>query len=158
MTIEEALAVLGALVREGVDFVIVGSMAMAAQGLPRATQDLDLFVSPEKSNLEALKRALQSLFDDPHIDEIDPAELAGEYPAVEYTPPHGRYSLDILTRLGEAFFWEDLARNSEIVELGELGIKVATPEMLYRMKKDTVRPQDRADAARLREVFDLRDD
>lgn len=62
---------------------------MAAQGLPRATQDLDIFVSPEISNLEALKRALQSVFKDPHIEEIDPAELAADYPAVEYTPPHG---------------------------------------------------------------------
>ncbi len=30
--------------------------------------------------------------------------------------------------------------------------------MLYRMKKDTVRPQDGADAARLREAFELGDD
>jgi hypothetical protein len=158
VTLEEALAILEALVREGVDFVIIGSMAMAAQGLPRATQDLDLFVSPEIDNLEALKRALRSLFQDPHIEEIDPAEFAEDYPAVQYTPPHGRYSLDILTRLGEVFSWPELAANSEIIELGELAVKVATPRMLYRMKKDTVRPQDRADAARLREVFDLGDD
>ena len=65
MTLEEVKAVLGALVREGVDFVVIGSMAMAAQGLPRATRDLDLFVAPEIRNLEALKRALQSLFNDP---------------------------------------------------------------------------------------------
>jgi hypothetical protein len=77
---------------------------------------------------------------------------------VQYTPPHGRYSLDILTRLGEAFSWQDLAANCEIIELGALAVKVATPRMLYRMKKDTVRPQDRADAARLHEVFDLGDD
>jgi hypothetical protein len=30
--------------------------------------------------------------------------------------------------------------------------------MLYRMKKDTVRPQDRADADRLRREFKLGDD
>ena len=37
------------------------------------------------------------------------------------------------------------------------GIKVpvATPATLYRMKKDTVRPIDRADAAALREKFGL---
>jgi hypothetical protein len=38
-----AKAILGALVREHVEFVVIGSMAMAAQGLPRATHDLDLF-------------------------------------------------------------------------------------------------------------------
>ena len=158
MTLEEAQAVLAALAQEKVDLVVVGSMAMAAQGLPRATQDLDFFVSPEIENLEALKRALFKLFDDPNVEEIDPHELAGDYPAVEYVPPHGRYSIDILTRLGEAFSWEDLAADSDRIELGDLTVRIASPRMLYRMKKDTVRPQDRADAARIRAAFDLEDE
>ena len=158
MTLEEVKAVLAALVQEGVDFVVIGSMAMAAQGLPRATQDLDLFVAPEIENLEALKRALKSLFDDPSVEEIDPNELAGRYPAIEYVPPHGRYSLDFLTRLGETFSWRDLDAESEEVRLGDLVVRVASPRMLYRMKKDTVRPQDRADAARIREAFELEEE
>jgi hypothetical protein len=157
VTLEEATAILAALVREHVELVVIGSMAMAAQGLPRATHDLDLFVSPKIENLEALKRALRDLFDDPNVDQIDPGELAGDYPAVEYTPPHGHYSIDILTRLGEAFTWQDLAANYDEIELGDLLIHVATPKMLYLMKKDTVRPQDRADAARIREAFGLGD-
>jgi hypothetical protein len=157
MTLDEAKAILEALVREGVEFVIIGSMAMAAQGLPRATHDLDLFVSPELGNLEALKRALRAYFDDPNIEQIDPEELAGDYPAVEYVPPHGRFSMDILTRLGTAFSWADLATGSDEVKLGDLAVRVASPSMLYRMKKDTVRPQDRVDAARIRDAFDLED-
>ncbi len=158
MTLEEAKAVFATLLNESVDFVVIGSMAMAAQGLPRATHDLDFFVSPEIENLEALKRALFALFDDPSLDEIDPEELAGDYPAVEYVPPHGRYSMDILTRLGEAFSWQDLATNSDLIELGDLAVRVASPRMLYRMKKDTVRPQDQVDAARIREAFDLEEE
>jgi hypothetical protein len=157
MTLDEAKSILQALVKEGVEFVVIGSMAMAAQGLPRATHDLDLFVSPAMPNLEALKRALRDHFADPNIEEIDPAELAGDYPAVEYVPPHGRFSLDILTRLGEAFSWKDLAENSDEIRLGDVAIRVASPSMLYKMKRDTVRPQDRADAARIREAFDLED-
>jgi hypothetical protein len=30
-----------------------------------------------------------------------------------------------------------------------------TPRMLYSMKRDTVRPKDRADAAAIRQRFDL---
>jgi hypothetical protein len=153
MTLEEAKAVFAALVQEGVEFVVIGSMAMAAQGLPRATQDVDMFVAPTIENVEALKRALMRLFNDPNVDQIDPHELVGDYPAVEYVPPHGRYSLDVLTRLGEAFSWQDLDANSEEIQLGELRVRVASPRMLYRMKKDTVRPQDRVDAARVRETF-----
>jgi hypothetical protein len=36
-------------------------------------------------------------------------------------------------------------------------VRVATPRMLYRMKRHTVRPIDRADAEALREKFDLGD-
>ena len=158
MTIDEAREILAALVGEGVEFVLIGSTAMAAQGLPRATHDIDFFVSPRKENIERLKRALKALFDDPNVDEIDAAELAGDYPFVEYVPPHARYSLDILTRLGESFSYEDLVAGSEIIQLGDLPVRVATPRMLYLMKKDTVRPQDRADAARIRAVFDLEGD
>jgi hypothetical protein len=155
VTLEEARDVLAALEREGVESVIIGSMAMAAQGLPRATHDLDLFVSPRAENIEALKRALRAFFDDPTVEQIDAAEMAGPYPAVEYTPPHGQYSLDLLTRLGEAFSWEDIAAESEELRLGDLVVRVATPRLLYRMKHDTVRPQDRLDADRIREAFGL---
>lgn len=157
MTLEEAHEVFSALVGEGVDFVVVGAIAMAVQGLPRATQDLDLFVAPRRENLEALKRALASLFDDPTVDEIDPDELMGEYPAIEYVPPHGRFWIDILTRLGDAFSWEAVDANADELRLGELVVRVATPRLLYDMKKDTVRPQDQADAARIREAFELED-
>lgn len=148
--------VLGALARERVRYVLIGSMAMAAQGLPRATRDMDFFVAPERENVERLKVALRSLFDDPNIELIDADELLGAYPAVEYTPPHGRFSLDILTRLGEAFSFDDL--EAEDIELGGFSARVATPRTLWRMERDTVRPQDRADADRTRAAFGLLDD
>ena len=158
MTFEEAKRIFAALIAEEVDFVVIGSMAMAAHGLPRATRDLDLFVSPERENIEALKRALRSLYDDPSIEEIQADELAYEYPAVQYVPPHGEYSLDFLTRLGEAFSWEDVEAGAEDLVLEELTVPVATARLLYEMKKDTVRPQDRVDAERLKEALGLEGD
>jgi hypothetical protein len=92
-------------------------------------------------------------FDDPHIDEITTEDLLGDYPAVQYVPPDGTFYLDIMTRLGEAFRFADL--ESERVDVDGLTVTVVTPRMLYRMKKDTVRPRDRADAERLRERFDF---
>lgn len=77
--------------------------------------------------------------------------------AVEYVPPHGRYSMDILTRLGEAFDWDDVNAGSEEVTFEDLSFRVAGPRLLVRMKRDTVRPQDRLDAERIREAFDLED-
>ena len=157
MTLDEALEVLEALVDAEVEFVVIGAMAMAAQGLPRATQDLDLFLAPDAENLRAVKRALRELFDDPEVEQIDVDELMGEYPALEYVPPGGRFSVDLLTRLGEAFSWEDVREAAEEIAVGSVRVRVASPRLLYRMKRDSVRPQDRADAARIRQAFELED-
>jgi hypothetical protein len=155
---EETKRILAALEHEGVRYVLIGAMAMAAQGLVRATHDLDFFVSPDSENVDRLKRAFKSLFDDdPNIEDISAEDLSGDYPAVEYTPPHGRYSLDILSRLGEMFSYPDI--ESETLTTAEgTQISVATPRMLYRMKRDTVRPQDRLDAEVIKEEFKLEED
>jgi len=153
---EEAKQVLAAFERLGVRYVLVGSMAMAVQGLVRATRDIDFFVSPDPDNVERLKIALKSVFADPSIDEISAGDLAGEYPAIQYVPPHGDFSLDILARLGEMFQFETLEAEDLLVD--GIRVRVATPRMLYRMKKDTVRPQDRVDAAALRQRFHLEDE
>lgn len=157
MTFKEAQELLAALQREDVEYVLVGAMAMAAQGIVRATRDMDFFVAPTPDNVDRLKRALRAVFDDdPSVEQITADDLAGEYPAIEYTPPHGRFSLDILSRLGDAFRYEDL--EFEEMDVEGIRVRVATPTMLWRMKKDTVRPIDRMDAQRIREVFDVEDD
>ena len=151
MTFAEAMRILAALERHGVAYVLVGSMAMAAQGIVRATRDMDVFVSPDESNVSRLKAALKELFDDPEIELISAGDLAGDYPAIQYVPPAADYWVDILARLGEAFRYPDI--ESDILRVEGLSIRVATPRMLYRMKRDTVRPQDRADAQVLKERF-----
>lgn len=155
MTFEESKEILRAFHREGVRYALVGSMAMAAQGIVRATRDMDVFVSPDPENVGRLKRALRSVFDDPNIDQISAEDLTGEYPAIEYVPPHGRFSLDIVARLGDAFGYEDI--EAEELAVDDFHIRVATPRMLWKMKKDTVRPQDRVDAEAIRQGFKLED-
>lgn len=148
--------VLGALEQERVVYAVFGAAALNLHGLARFTEDLDLFIEPTAENVEAVKRALRRVFDDPAIDEISSADLLGEYPAVQYVPPSGAFYLDILTRLGDAFTFADL----EVVRMPfeELMVSVASARTLYRMKRDTVRLKDRADAALLKERFKLDED
>ena len=148
--------VLGALERTGVRYVVIGGVALNLHGLARTTEDLDIFVAPEADNIERLKAALRSVYDDPCIDEITAADLLGEYPAVQYVPPSGDFHIDILTRLGERFDFASL--QSERIDLDGLTITVVTPRMLYRMKRGTVRPKDRVDAERVARRFNLKDE
>ena len=110
----------------------------------------------QRENVEVLKRALRSVFADPSIDEISADDLLGDYPAVQYVPPEGAFYVDILTRLGEAFRFEDL--ETQRLPFEGLLVTVVTPRQLYLMKKDTVRPKDRMDAEALRRKFGLPED
>ena len=103
-----------------------------------------------------LRDALKEVFDDPSIDEIAATDLAGDYPAIQYVPPHGDYWIDILARPGEAFRYPDV--ECEILRVEGVAVRVATPRMLYRMKRDTVRPQDRLDAQVIKRRFGLEDE
>ena len=133
MDYDQTKMVLAELEKHGVHYIVIGGVALNLLGLPRATLDLDLFIAPEHHNIERLKKALDSVFADPCIEEISADDLIGDYPAVQYVPPAGSFSIDILTRLGEAFTFVKLG--SQRVAFEELTVSVATSQTLYQMKK-----------------------
>ena len=143
-------AIFRALAQQGVEYAVFGAVALGLHGLARATADLDLFIRADATNVERLKSALRAVFEDPSIDEISAADLCGEYPAVRYLPPDG-FGFDVLTRLGDAFRYEDL--DIEEREYDGVPVRVVTPRTLWQMKKDTARPTDRIDAEVLAERF-----
>lgn len=137
--------------REGVEYVVIGGVALNLQGIVRATEDLDLFIKAAPENVNRLKAALKAVWNDPEIDQITSEDLCGEYPAVRYGPPSGTLFLDILTRLGETFRFEDL--QAETKNVTGIDIRVATPKTLFRLKANTVRPIDKADAGALVHMY-----
>jgi len=147
-------AFFAALEEEHVDYVLVGALAMDVLGIGRLTEDIDIFVRPTADNIDRLRRALRHVWQDPSINEITAADLAGDYPAIQYVAPDGT-PIDIVSRLGEAFEFADLV--ATVYAYGDVKVKVATPQTLYRMKRDTVRLRDKADAQLLKEKFGLKD-
>jgi hypothetical protein len=142
---------------EGLEYVLIGATAMGFHGLIRATEDVDLLIRATEANIERLRRAFRKAYaDDPHIDEIKAADLMGDYPALRYYPPSGDLFFDVMTRLREAANFDTV--DAEVKDVEGIRVRIATPKALYRLKKDTVRPLDRQDAAALRERFDLSDD
>lgn len=153
---EAFVALTRALQRHGVEYLLVGGMAVNFHGLVRATEDIDLFVRPTRQNIEALKTALRDVWNDPSIEEITVEDLAGDYPVIRYGPPVGDYVVDIMARVGELFSFDDLEGSS--FDRDGVSVQVATPLTLYKMKRDTVRHHDKADAHALKEKFGLEDE
>jgi hypothetical protein len=153
---DEIIRVFRAFEVERLEYVLIGAAAMGFHGVVRATEDVDLLIRATEENIERLRKALRSSYNsDPHIEEISSADLMGDYPAVRYFPPTGDLYFDVITRLGEVASFDSV--DSELKEIQGIKVRVATPLALYRLKKGTIRPQVRVDAALLQERFMLDD-
>jgi hypothetical protein len=146
---DDFVTTMRALKKHDVDYVLIGGFALIVSGFNRLTQDVDIFVRPAPENIDRLKRALFEVFQDPSIEEISLPELR-EYAVVRYCSPEG-FVIDIISHIGEMFRFEDLG--SQTVRVGEVDVTVASPDTLYRMKKDTVREKDKVDAVFLSELL-----
>ena len=125
-----------------VKYVVIGGFAIIIHGLPRTTEDIDLFVENSVENIEKLKSALKSLYNDPSIDEITSGDLQ-EYAVIRYGTPDEFY-IDIMTRLGEEVSFKEVWDSLERFEIDNVEIPVCGLETLIKMKK-TVRDRDLRD-------------
>jgi len=85
MDFERFLDLLRALASEGVEYVLVGVVALNLHGIVRATEDVDLFIRPSGDNVDRLKRALGSLWNDREIGEISAEDLIGDSPTIRWS-------------------------------------------------------------------------
>jgi predicted nucleotidyltransferase len=147
---EDFLKILKALAWEKVEYILIGGFAVILHGLARLTADIDIFIKPEAENLERLKKALKEVFPkDLEIDSVSLQDLE-EYAVVRFGTEADFY-IDIVARIGEMFRYEDLQYEVRTVE--GVPVRLATPETLFKMEKDTVRPEDKRDAWFLAELI-----
>ena len=144
------LDIMRALFEEKADYVLIGGFAVILHGLSRLTVDIDIFIKPEAGNLERVKKALRRVF--PSDDEIDSLTLDDlrDYAVVRFGTEDDFY-IDLIAGIGEMFRYEDM--EWEVRDVEGVPVRIATPETLFRMKKDTVRPEDKRDARFLAELI-----
>jgi predicted nucleotidyltransferase len=151
--------ILAELTQEGVDFLIIGGIAVGYHGHVRATKDVDVVPKPEEQNYKRLAAALERLeaqvegadeFDPAELpDPFDPSALAERGNWVLYTRL-GR--LDIMQWQGDEPLWEKLAKAAITDHISDLPVRMVDYEDLLSLKEDAARPEDLIDVERLREV------
>jgi len=151
VNLEKVVALIGAMNREGVDYALVGSLALGVHGFVRATEDADFYLRPAIDNIEALKRSLRAIWDDPNIEEIHAREMIAEYPVVTYYPAGEVFGIDFITRLDEPFGFDRLEVQEGV--LGAVPVRVVSVATLYAMKRGTGRHKDGYDTEVLRCKF-----
>jgi hypothetical protein len=131
-------------VANDVRFLIVGSYAVAAHGLPRYTGDLDAWIWVSPQNAERVLQSLEAFgFSGLGLttdDFIKPDSII----QLGYPP----YRIDILTSI-EGVEFEDAWSRRVIVAVGDLKVPFIGRDDLPANKRVAGRPQDVADVARL---------
>jgi len=147
--IEIFLKVCDSFNKIGVDYVIVGGLAVILHGYPRLTNDIDFFVNPSKENVEKIKNALMGIFNDNSIEDIKPTDIE-EYAVIRYATPEGFY-LDFIGQIGEVFKFHDVKEGVEFFEIENIKVPVCSVEKLLKLKEKSSRPIDQQDVIFLRE-------
>jgi hypothetical protein len=139
---EELLA---ALARASVRFVTVGGMACALNGHVRTTEDVDILVDAEPSNIQALLDVLKG-FGEGHARELGLADFTDEEGAIRIVED---FPLDIFTRMGGRRY-QDMSANIARREVAGVEVPFLDAEGLILIKQESLRERDRMDVAALR--------
>jgi len=124
----------------GVEYVVVGAVALAHHGLPRYTGDLDILVRNSIDNSKRLESALAE-FGLAALG-IKAADFVDSYRVVQLGVAPNR--IDLLTSLTGVTFDEAWASRVENL-VGGTPVNFIGREALIRNKRLTGRAQDRAD-------------
>lgn len=117
--------------KQGVDFMIVGAAAAALQGAPIVTQDIDLWFRDPAD--PALRKAV--------------AKIGGAIvPSVGLNPPTfagGAVELfDIVLTMHGLGSYDEETKNSILIDLGGLTVRILALERIIKSKETIGRPKD----------------
>jgi hypothetical protein len=137
---EDWRAFIESLNSHGVEYVVVGAVALAHHGFPRYTGDLDVLVRNSPDNAQRLESALAAFgFTDLGLKAAD---FVVSYRVIQLGFPPSR--IDLLTSLTGVTFDEAWAGRVEAV-LGDTRVNFIGKEALILNKRMTGRAKDKAD-------------
>ncbi len=141
-----------ALVDGGVEFVVVGGVAVVLHGMPRFTKDLDICYALDADNLDRLGNVLVGLGaklrdvqDD--VPFVPDGKTLRRTEILTLETPKG--AIDLLVHPAGAPDYETLRAHATTMELADREVQVVSIEDLIAMKRAAGRPQDLVDVEAL---------
>jgi hypothetical protein len=147
----DAERILQALAEHGVEYVLIGGLAVQTHGHVRTTNDADLIPAPQPANLRRLAAALRSLDArvlNPGQEDIEiDAKMLPKATIWQFVTRDG--GIDVLHEVPGGRPYEELSRGALRVRLGDIEVPVVGLDDLIHMKLARGRPVDLADVAAL---------
>jgi predicted nucleotidyltransferase len=149
------------LTAEGVDFVVIGGIAVVASGYVRMTRDLDIAFAGDARNLNALGEMLTGVdarlrgLDEEVPFVADARTLAG---IQLLTLETSLGWLDVHRLVPGVESYEKLRERAVTIDVEGASVLVASVEDLLAMKRAAGRPQDHLDIEALESIKRLREE
>ena len=130
----------------GVEYVVVGGIALAFHGIVRYTGDLDVLVHASAANAERVMQALRR-FGFESL-KLTVADFSKPDQVVQLGYPPGR--IDILTSI-DGVDWSQVNTGAVSGDYSGVPVRFISRDDLIRNKRATGRPQDAVDADKLQQ-------
>jgi len=144
---DELRGVLAAFDRDGIDYALVGGLAVAIWGAPRATKDIDLLIQPQDRD-RAMKAAAGLGFTLAALPmEFKDGTTMQRVTKIDANADAMTLDLMLVDR-SLAAAWQSRAR----LPFGDASVSVVSREALIGMKARAARPIDLVDVQNLQEV------
>jgi hypothetical protein len=147
-TISRFERLLADLARGGLDFAVVGGLAVILNGYPRLTLDADILVDAAPNNVRELLKYLADWGEG----------WARELTVEDFVPQEGSirvsedFDLDIFTQMrGKSL--DDFRSNLRYVELHGVRVPVLDPASLIQLKSGSWREKDQLDVIAMTEIL-----
>ena len=148
-TISRFEKLLADLTQSGIDFAVVGGLAVILNGYPRLTVDADIIVNDAHENILKMLKCLQGWGEG----------WARELKVEDFVPQEGSirlmedFDLDIFTRMrGKSL--NDFRPNLRHIEMHGVRVPILDPANLIYLKSGSWREKDQLDVLAMKEILE----
>ncbi len=131
-----------------VDYMIIGGVAYNFHAVPRSTKDIDIWVNPERENLQRLLNAIQAFGFPTEATSLEELATMPKVLMLGRVP----YRIDVLTR-PDGIEWSTAHKRVVPSKYDDVPISVLGIEDLICNKRAAGRPRDLADVAMLEDIL-----
>lgn len=144
-----------ALQKAKIPYAVVGGLAVALHGIPRATFDIDLVIQWSLENLEKMEKVLKELglFSRLPVNAKSLFDFREEYIKNRnliawnfYDPVHPIHQVDIIIN------YDLVSKTTKTVKMDSGNVKILSQKDLIEMKRASGRPQDLEDVKFLEQL------